>query len=776
MEAPRSRLIPRLLLVWLVVKSSAPGARCNHARLRLSHKELWDANRTRVFHSPRGSLGVHTMLLDEYQERLFVGGRDAIYSLSLEHVDHRHKEIHWPSTATQEDECLMKGREKSECGNYIKVLHQYNRTHLLACGTGAFDPVCAFIRAGHSKEDGLFELEAHRVESGRGRCPFDPNSPCTSTFSRGQLYVGLYTDYWENDAAVCRLDDRSHTRTERDDGQQLNEPKFVGSAVIPDNDDQDDDKVYFFFTEKASGADGGNNAVYTRIGRVCANDVGGRRMLVNKWSSFVKTRLMCSVPAPNGIDTHFDELVDVYVLRKKDERNPEIFGLFGTTSSVFKGYAVCAYRMEDIRAAFNGPYAHRESPEHQWSAFQGRVPFPRPGSCASRVNGGHYSSSRDFPDETLRFVRAHPLMQEPIRPVHRRPVLLRTHTDQRFTHIAVDRVEAQDGHYNVLFIGTDGAKVLKVITIYNKDSDSVEEVLLEELQVFKVPVPITEILISAKRQQLYIGSEFGVAQVRAHQCDLYGSACADCCLARDPYCAWDGVTCSRYYPAGIYTKRRFRRQDVRHGNALQQCDGIQINGERPAEAQEKWVFGVERNSTLLDCSPRSPQAKVLWFLKRGPDKDEVKTNDRVVQTPQGLLFLQLQREDTGAYLCQTAERGFVHTVARFSLEVLEEERLRGVIHRDNEDGRELSQSPCPLPGRLQGSTSRLWYKEFLQLIGYSNFHKVEEYCERVWCSDWNRKKLKSLPPKWRYPQTQERRGRARGEQLRAPRHALDTPW
>lgn len=28
--------------------------------------------------------------------------------------------------------------------------------------------------------------------------------------------------------------------------------------------------------------------------------------------------------------------------------------------------------------------------------------------------------------------------------------------------------------------------VLKVITIYNKDTDSIEEVLLEELQVFKV--------------------------------------------------------------------------------------------------------------------------------------------------------------------------------------------------------------------------------------------------------------------------------------------------
>lgn len=31
-------------------------------------------------------------------------------------------------------------------------------------------------------------------------------------------------------------------------------------------------------------------------------------MLVNKWSTFNKARLVCSVPGPGGIDTYFDEL------------------------------------------------------------------------------------------------------------------------------------------------------------------------------------------------------------------------------------------------------------------------------------------------------------------------------------------------------------------------------------------------------------------------------------------------------------------------------------
>lgn len=75
--------------------------------------------------------------------------------------------------------------------------------------------------------------------------------------------------------------------------------------------------------------------------------------------------------------------------------------------------------------------------------------------CASKVNGGGFSNSKEFPDEVLRFVRSHPVMYRPVLPQHRRPVLLQTEPGRRkLTQIAVDRVQAQDGHYHVLYIGT----------------------------------------------------------------------------------------------------------------------------------------------------------------------------------------------------------------------------------------------------------------------------------------------------------------------------------
>lgn len=55
-------------------------------------------------------------------------------------------------------------------------------------------------------------------------------------------------------------------------------------------------------------------------------------------------------------------------------------------SAVFKGYAVCVYQMDDIRAAFNGPYAYREKPEHHWTPHEDRVPYPRPGSVSLSAN------------------------------------------------------------------------------------------------------------------------------------------------------------------------------------------------------------------------------------------------------------------------------------------------------------------------------------------------------------------------------------------------------
>lgn len=56
--------------------------------------ELWELNRTRVFQAGEGRLQHYSMLLDETQERLIIGGKDILYSLNLERVTAPHKEVH----------------------------------------------------------------------------------------------------------------------------------------------------------------------------------------------------------------------------------------------------------------------------------------------------------------------------------------------------------------------------------------------------------------------------------------------------------------------------------------------------------------------------------------------------------------------------------------------------------------------------------------------------------------------------------------------------------
>uniref|UniRef100_A0A8C1LQN6 Sema domain, immunoglobulin domain (Ig), short basic domain, secreted, (semaphorin) 3bl n=1 Tax=Cyprinus carpio TaxID=7962 RepID=A0A8C1LQN6_CYPCA len=700
---------------------------------------LLATNRTSIFNGFNGDLHLSAVFLDEYHDRLFLGGKDVLYSLRLDHT-HDAKEIHWPSLPGNREDCILKGKDpEMECANFVRLLQPFNRTHLLACGTGAFQPVCAYVNVGHRGEH-VFSLDRTTVQNGRGKCPHDPKLPFASTFTGGELYTGLTADFLGRDSVILRgLGTRSPMRTETDQ-KTLHEPRFIAAHLIPDSADRDDDKIYFFFTERAteSAERDDEGAIHTRIGRLCANDVGGQRVLVNKWSTFIKARLVCSVPGPHGIQTHFHQLGETI--------NTHINIKFSLSSNVFQGYAVCVYSMADIREAFNGPFAHKEGPDYQWGPYEGRVPYPRPGVCPSKITAqpGHaFRSTLEFPDAVLQFARTHPLMWRPIYPSQRQPLLLRTGAPYRLTHITVDRTQAEDGYYDVMFIGTDIGTVLKVIVLGNGNTLANEEITLEEMQVFKVPTPITFMDISVKRQTLFVGSQTGVVQVPLHRCSMYGKACAECCLARDPYCAWDGHTCTRYLPN---TKRRYRRQDIKHANpALQYL------------TEERVVYGTENNSTFLECIPRSPQATVTWHIQRDDYLEEVLLDEHVIKTDDGLLFRRVLRQDEGIYVCRSREHGFTQTLSRFWLDVLHADTLSDLLSRDS---KYKVWSPCTTnTGSVNRGPARAWFKDVLQLIGPSNLPQVEQYCERVWCNEKLRRKHKSMMDKYRQAQDSARRAR-----------------
>ncbi|XP_061642322.1 semaphorin-3D-like isoform X2 [Phyllopteryx taeniolatus] len=697
-----------IAMLWLLQLAMLTAADANtrgqwEARLKLSQQEL--KNGSAVYWGGETSGGFQVLLLDEDRGRLLIGGKDHIHMLRSDSVDLPLSTFFWPAAQSALQHCLTIGKSlHDDCANFVRLLQALNDTHVYVCGTGAFRPQCAILLV-QNKE--ALSMLPHTVTSGQGKCPYSPEEPFAARLSDGDVYAATSVDFMGTNAAIFRTSVGAagrHLRTEAYDRNWLNVPEFVASFAIADTHNSDDDKIYFFFREVAAEAEQWDKKIYSRVARVCKNDVGGRRSLINRWTTFLKARLVCSVPGPSGVHTHFDRLEDVFVLETKDRQNPVLYGLFTTSSALFGGSAVCAFSMASVRAAFNGPYAHRDGPDHRWVEYKGRIPYPRPGACPSETYDALHESTQDFPDEVVSFMRRHQLMWEAVLPAGGRPIFTRVNASHLLTSLVVDRPDTEDGRTVVLFLGTDDGKVLKVVT------SETEEIVLEELNVFQSGAAIRSMKISSKKQQLYVSSEGGVSQLAFHRCHLYAD-CSECRLSRDPYCAWDGQTCSPYF---AYGNGRARGQDPVYGEPWSHCpitDGF-LGGVSVRE-----TYGVEGNASFLECFPRSSQAALTWTLQRSKERHPlpVSEDERLVRTERGLLLQRLQMADGGVYTCSSTEGQYIRIISRFRLRVVPAGVLRA--------------APGPIPAPV---AARAW-------PGSAKERKMaERYCEQLWFPDKRR--------------------------------------
>ncbi|XP_051964301.1 semaphorin-3F-like [Xyrauchen texanus] len=709
------------LLLWASFVFQVAGTHQSAPRVQLAFKELMDTRTGRPFSFSFNTSDYRILHVDQDQGRLYLGSREYLVSLDMQNINKEPLIIHWPAPAQRKGECQMTGKGRhGECANFVRLIEPWNRTHLYTCGTGAYKPICTFINRGWRAEDYLFRLVPGYVDSGKGKCSYDPNQENVAALINGNLYAGVAVDFMSTDPGIFRtMGSRPAVRSEQYDSKWLNEPVFVHMKQIPDSSERNDDKIYFFFREKSlDSAGGASPSVVARVGRVCLNDEGGHKSLVNKWTTFLKARLVCSVMGDDGVETFFDELRDVFIQPTQDERNPVLYAVFSTSGSVFKGSAVCVYSMADIRNIFNGPFAHKHGHNYQWTTYTGKIPYPRPGTCPGGTFTPGLQSTKEFSDEAVNFIRAHPLMYHPVYPIHKRPLVVRSGVDYRFTTIAVDQVDAVDGRYEVLFLGTDRGTVQKVIVL-PKDPTTMEELTLEEVEVFRTPAAVKTIQISAKRQQLYASSETGLTQMSLHRCGVYGMACSDCCLARDPYCAWDGENCSAFTQA---TKRRSRRQDVKHGDPLRQCRGYNAKVERRLQA--KVQFGVEGSRTFLECFPRSPQATIKWLYQKEGRRKVLNREGEVLRTPQGILLKSLTKADAGLYHCLATENNFKHTLARVSLRILDQNIAVALTTLDEEEEKTTRSYDKDSQQSTAPPTPALLLEPELRLI--------QQYCQSYW--------------------------------------------
>ncbi|XP_045545344.1 semaphorin-6D isoform X4 [Salmo salar] len=523
---------------------------------------------------PSGNESQHRLdfqLMTKIQDTLFIAGRDQVYLVSLRESYRNeiipYRKLTWRSGEADRKNCAMKGKHRDECHNYIKVLVPRNDDLVFICGTNGFNPMCRYYRLDNLEFDG-------EEISGLARCPFDAKQTNVALFADGKLYSATVADFLASDAVIYRsMGDGSALRTIKYDSKWLKEPHFL-HAVDYGN------YVYFFYREIAAEHNHLGKAVYSRVARICKNDVGGsQRVLEKHWTSFVKARLNCSVPGESFF--YFDVLQSITDIININGV-PSVVGVFTTQMNSIPGSAVCAFSMDDIEKVFRGRFKEQKTPDSVWTAFpEERLPKPRPGCCVGHGQAESYRTSIEFPDETLLFIKSHPLMDASVPNIGDEPWFTKTRVRYRLTALAVDNAAGPHGNYTVLFIGSEAGVVLKVLAKTSPLSLN-DSILLEEIDLFNRAKclsnseddrHILSLHVDKDTHSVYVAFSSCVVRMPLSRCERHTNCHKSCTASRDPYCGWmPHGACERILP-GVLSGYE---QDVEFGNTVQlgDCHGV----------------------------------------------------------------------------------------------------------------------------------------------------------------------------------------------------------
>ncbi|XP_025916312.1 semaphorin-6D isoform X4 [Apteryx rowi] len=524
---------------------------------------------------PSGNESQHRLdfqLMLKIRDTLYIAGRDQVYTVNLNEVPKSEvtpsKKLTWRSRQQDRENCAMKGKHKDECHNFIKVFVPRNDEMVFVCGTNAFNPMCRYYRLNTLEYDG-------EEISGLARCPFDARQTNVALFADGKLYSATVADFLASDAVIYRsMGDGSALRTIKYDSKWIKEPHFLHAIEYGNY-------VYFFFREIAVEHNNLGKAVYSRVARICKNDMGGsQRVLEKHWTSFLKARLNCSVPGDSFF--YFDVLQSITDIIEINGV-PTVVGVFTTQLNSIPGSAVCAFSMDDIEKVFKGRFKEQKTPDSVWTAVpEDKVPKPRPGCCAKHGLAEAYKTSIDFPDETLSFIKSHPLMDSAVPSVIEEPWFTKTRVRYRLTAIAVDHTAGPYQNYTVIFVGSEAGVVLKILAKTRSFSLN-DSVLLEEIEAYnhakcsaesEEDRRVLSLQLDKEHHALFVAFSSCVVRIPLSRCERHGSCKKSCIASRDPYCGWlDHEACGRVKP-GMLTGGYV--QDVEYGNTAQlgDCHGV----------------------------------------------------------------------------------------------------------------------------------------------------------------------------------------------------------
>lgn len=162
-----------------------------------------------------------------------------MYNVSLRNLLENHSQrLQWESTPAHRELCTLKGKQESDCQNYIRVFARIDDHKIMVCGTNSYKPLCRRYKSGQggqtisiaasaSHEDESAELELLSTTSegiaaaaatalststeadvsvskstssetfelmeefdGQGRCPYNP------THNSSYIFTGMHINDW----------------------------------------------------------------------------------------------------------------------------------------------------------------------------------------------------------------------------------------------------------------------------------------------------------------------------------------------------------------------------------------------------------------------------------------------------------------------------------------------------------------------------------------------------------------------------------------------------
>ncbi|XP_015271517.1 PREDICTED: semaphorin-7A-like [Gekko japonicus] len=498
------------------------------------------------------------------------------------------------------------GANQKECHNFIQVIQRLNATNIIVCGTNAASPKCWLL------DNNNTYYESHTVKLNAGNIvPAFPSQTAVTIAVDGNLYSALSG----TKSVIQRSYAYGTQKLIKTDDNWLAKAEFVSAALLAESSTVNEE-IYFFYNEVNQSASLDDEPYKAQIGRVCKADDGGRSMLTDSWTTFLKARLVCGHPRD---PKRFHRLRDAFLL--KEGRT-----LYGVFSNSWGKTAVCKYSMNEISSAF------------KTSKLKG------PGTCVA--------SSAQTPKATLTVIKDYPEIETVIYPEGQHPLYL-LENNETYTRVVADRVrDASNTTRDVLFLGTDQGKIHKVL------QKGEQTVIIAELSPFKKEAPVSSMVLDTTMGHLYVSTESEVARLSLADCEQYKDTCWNCVLARDPYCGWDpsSLTCSAVSQVRNHSGSLLQSLDPQSTDV---CKGVE---EQKSQDALKKVSVDPTGYIYLPCPMRSHHATYTWV------KDNAKTYSCSVDGESCTLrFGEANPMDTGVFKCTSKEAGYQEEITAYEV-------------------------------------------------------------------------------------------------------------